>query len=74
MPSFLPPAQKNLSPAPVMTITRAKTTRGENLIAFTGRTAKKTLKPGRYTLTLVAANSSGRSTQVTLSFSVLSGR
>jgi uncharacterized delta-60 repeat protein len=58
----------------VMTITRAKTTRGANLIAFTGRTAKKALKPGRYTLTLVAANATGRSRPVTLSFSVLSGR
>jgi len=59
----------------VMTLTRARTTRGANLIAFTGRTAKKTLKPGRYRMTLVATDAAGRrSAPVTLSFSVLSGR
>jgi uncharacterized delta-60 repeat protein len=58
----------------VMTLTRAKTTRGANLIAFTGRTAKKTLKPGRYRMTLVATAAGARSKPVTLSFSVLSGR
>ena len=57
-----------------MTLTRARTTRGANLIGFTGRTAKKTLKPGRYTLTLVATNNRQRSRPVTLSFTVLSGR
>jgi hypothetical protein len=58
-----------------MTLTRAKTTRGANLIAFSGRTAKKTLKPGRYRMTLVATTAIGaRSKPVTLSFTVLSGR
>lgn len=59
----------------VMTLTRAKTTRGANLIAFTGRTPKAKLKPGRYKLTLSATDATGnRSKPITLSFSVLSGK
>src|SRR4051794_2023403 len=59
----------------VITLTRAKTTKGANLIAFTGRTAKAKLKPGRYKLVLTAADAAGnRSKPITLSFSVLSGR
>jgi hypothetical protein len=59
----------------VMTLTRAKTTKGANLVAFTGRTAKAKLKPGRYTLVLSASDAAGnRSRPITLSFSVLSGR
>ncbi len=59
----------------VMTLKRGKTTKGANLVAFTGRTAKARLKPGRYKLVLSAADAAGnRSKPITLSFSVLSGR
>ena len=59
----------------VMTLTRTKTTRGANLVAFTGRTSKAKLKPGRYTLVLSAADAAGnRSRPITLRFTVLSGR
>ncbi len=59
----------------VMTLKRAKTTKGANLVAFTGRTAKAKLKPGRYRLVLAATDAAGnRSRPVTLAFSVLSGR
>ncbi len=59
----------------LITLKRAKTTKGANLVAFTGRTAKAKLKPGRYKLVLAATDAAGnRSRPVTLAFTVLSGR
>ncbi len=44
---------------------------GRRSVKFSGRIGKRALKPGRYRATLYAANSSGRSKSVKLSFQVV---
>jgi hypothetical protein len=55
----------------VGTLTRANLQNGPNAIAFSGRIAKRALKPGTYTATLSARNAKGRSKPVAVKFSVV---
>ena len=55
-----------------VTLTRTKTKQGGNRVAYTGRTAKGTLKPGRYRATLRATDAAGnRSKATTLTFTIV---
>jgi Tol biopolymer transport system component len=56
----------------VLTLTRSKTKRGANRVAFSGRVGRKKLKPGAYRATLVATDSAGnRSKPKRLTFRVV---
>jgi hypothetical protein len=51
---------------------RAKTRRGANAVAFTGRTATRRLAPGAYRATVVATDPAGnRSKAVSVAFIVV---
>ena len=57
-----------------MKVTRSKTKRGGNTIAFTGRVGKKKLTPGAYRATLVATDAAGnKSKPARVSFTVVRG-
>jgi hypothetical protein len=57
-----------------MTLERSRTTAGETLLAFSGRTRRVKLKPGRYRMRLTATDPAGnRSAPVTLAFTVTRG-
>jgi hypothetical protein len=52
-------------------LTRANLAQGAKTIKFTGRIGNKALKPGRYSATLTARNTAGRSKAVTLRFRIV---
>jgi hypothetical protein len=58
----------------VGTLTRASLPQGRERIAFTGRVGHRALSPGAYKAMLSASNAAGRSTPVTLSFTVVRRR
>jgi hypothetical protein len=55
----------------VGTLTRSSEPAGADGVAFSGRIARRALKPHNYTGTLTAANTHGHSVPVTLKFSVV---
>jgi alpha-tubulin suppressor-like RCC1 family protein len=55
----------------VGTLTRSKTPKGKGRIAFSGRIGHRALSPRSYKAVLSASNAGGRSTPVTLSFTVV---
>jgi alpha-tubulin suppressor-like RCC1 family protein len=55
----------------VGTLTRSKTPNGKGRIAFSGRIGHRALSPRSYKAVLSASNAGGRSTPVTLSFTVV---
>jgi hypothetical protein len=53
------------------TLTRKTEQAGSDQFAFSGRIGRRALSPGRYSATLTASNSGGRSNPVTVTFTIL---